>query len=52
MEPPMTDRLATLTKRITKLRQASLEACHCIEEFYLWWIRPLGRRKILALECP
>jgi hypothetical protein len=35
MEPPMTDRLATLTKRIAELRQAGLEACHCVEEFYL-----------------
>jgi hypothetical protein len=26
-EPPMTDRLATLTKGVTKLRQAGLEAC-------------------------
>jgi hypothetical protein len=35
MEPPMTDRLAALTKRIAELRQAGLEACHCVEEFYL-----------------
>jgi hypothetical protein len=52
MEPPMTDRLATLTKRIAELRQAGLEACHYIEEFYIWWICPLSRRKILAFECP
>jgi hypothetical protein len=32
-ESLMTDRLATLTKRVAELRQASLEACHCIEEF-------------------
>jgi hypothetical protein len=48
----MTDRLAALTKRIAELCQVSLEACHCIEEFYLRWIRPLGRRKKLVFECP
>jgi hypothetical protein len=48
----MTDRLAALTKRIAELLQASLEACHCIEEFYLQWIRPLDSRKILAFEYP
>jgi hypothetical protein len=42
-EPPMTDRLVTLTKRVAELRQAGLEACHCIEEFFIRWIRPLGR---------
>jgi hypothetical protein len=52
MEPPMTDRLAALTKRIAELRQADLEAYQCIKEFYLWRIRPLGRWKTLALECP
>jgi hypothetical protein len=52
MEPLMTDRLATLTKRVAELRQAGLEACHYVKEFYLWRIRPLGRRKILAFECP
>jgi hypothetical protein len=51
-EPPMTNRLAALTKRVAELRQVDLEACHCVEEFYLWWIRPLGRRKKLAFECP
>jgi hypothetical protein len=34
-EPPMIGCLAALTKRIAKLRQASLEACHCIKEFYV-----------------
>jgi hypothetical protein len=48
----MTDRLATLTKRVAKLRQTSLKACHRVEEFYLRWIRPLGRWKKLAFECP
>jgi hypothetical protein len=51
-EPPMTDRLAALTKRVAELRQVILEACHCVEEFYLQWIRHLGRRKKLAFECP
>jgi hypothetical protein len=31
----MTDRLAVLTKRITELCQASLEACYCVEGFYV-----------------
>jgi hypothetical protein len=52
MEPPMTDRLAALIKRVAELRQASLEACHRIEEFHLRRICPLGRRKTLAFECP
>jgi hypothetical protein len=52
LEPPMTDRLAALTKRIIELRQAGLEACHCVKEFYLRRIRPLGHRKKLAFECP
>jgi hypothetical protein len=51
-EPLMTDRLAVLTKRVAKLHQAGLEACQCIKEFYLRRIRPLGRRKKLAFECP
>jgi hypothetical protein len=50
MEPPMTDRLATLIKHVAELRQAGLEVCHCVEEFYLRWIRPLGHRKTLAFE--
>jgi hypothetical protein len=50
-EPPMTNRLDAQTKRVAELHQVSLEACHCIEEFYLWRIRPLGHRKKLALEC-
>jgi hypothetical protein len=51
-EPPMTDRLATLTKHVAELRQAGLKACHCVEEFYLRRIRPLGRPKKLTFECP
>jgi hypothetical protein len=42
-EPLMTDHLAVLTKGIAELRQASLEVCHCVEEFYVRWIRPLDR---------
>jgi hypothetical protein len=52
MEPPITDRLAALTKHVIELHQAGLEACQCIEEFYLRRIHPLGHRKILAFECP
>jgi hypothetical protein len=51
-EPPMTNRLAALTKHVVELRQAGLEVCHCIEEFYLRRIRPLGCRKKLAFKCP
>jgi hypothetical protein len=50
-EPPMIDRLPALTKHVAELCQAGLEACHCVKEFYLRWIRPLGRRKKLAFEC-
>jgi hypothetical protein len=42
MKPPMTDRLAALIKRVAELRQAGLEACHYVEEFYLRRIRPLS----------
>jgi hypothetical protein len=52
MESPMTDRLAALIKHVAELCQASLEACYCVEEFHLWRIRPLDRRKTLAFECP
>jgi hypothetical protein len=51
-ELPMTDRLAALVRRVTELRQAELEACHYAEEFYLRWIRPIGRWKTLAFESP
>jgi hypothetical protein len=51
-EPSMTDRLAALVRRVAELRQGGLEACHCAKEFYLWRIRPLGRRKTLAFESP
>jgi hypothetical protein len=51
MELPLTDRLAALTKHVAELCQASLKACHYVEEFSLRWIRPLGRRKTLVFEC-
>jgi hypothetical protein len=50
-EPPMTDRLAALTKRVAELRQAGLEAYHYVEEFYLRRICPLGHQKKMAFEC-
>jgi hypothetical protein len=52
MEPSMTDCLVALTKLIAELHQAGLKVCHCIEEFYLRRICPLGCQKILAFECP
>jgi hypothetical protein len=51
-EPPMTDCLAALVRRVTELRQAGLEARHCSEEFYLRRIRPLGCRKTLSFKSP
>jgi hypothetical protein len=50
-ESLMTNRLVALTKRVAELCQAGLKACHCVEEFYLQRIRPLGRGKKLAFEC-
>jgi hypothetical protein len=47
----MTDLLAALTKHVTELCQADVEACHCVEEFYLRRIHPISRRKKLAFEC-
>jgi hypothetical protein len=41
-----------LVKRVAELKDASLRACHCVEEFTLRWIRPLGHREKLAYECP
>jgi hypothetical protein len=48
----MTDHLAALVKRVAELSQDGLKACHCFEEFYLRWIRPLGQRKTLTFKCP
>jgi hypothetical protein len=42
-EHEMTPHLAALVKRVSELRQAGLQACHCAEEFTLQWIRPLDR---------
>jgi hypothetical protein len=51
-EPKMTPCLATLVKQETELCQAGLWSCHCIEEFTLRRILPLGCREKLAYECP
>jgi hypothetical protein len=51
-ELEMTPCLKALVKRVTELCQAELEACHCIEEFTLWWFRPIDCREKLAFECP
>jgi hypothetical protein len=48
-EPEMMPRLQALVNRVAKLHQASLRACHCAQEFTLWWIRPLGCQEKLAL---
>jgi hypothetical protein len=50
-EPPMNDRLTALVKRVAELHEAGLKACHCIEEFHLWRIQPLGCREKLTFEC-
>jgi hypothetical protein len=34
--PAMTPHLVTLVKRVAKLHEAGLKACHCAEEFTLW----------------
>jgi hypothetical protein len=47
----MSTHLKALVKRVIKLCEADLEACHCAEEFILWRIHPLGRREKLAFEC-
>jgi hypothetical protein len=48
----MTLCLSALVKRVAELREADLKACHCIEEFTLRWIHPLGHWEKLAFECP
>jgi hypothetical protein len=50
-EPSMNDHLTALVKRVAELREAGLKACHCVEEFHLRQIRPLGRQEKLAFEC-
>jgi hypothetical protein len=51
-ELPMNDRLTSLVKRVAKVHEAGLKACHYIEEFHLWRIRSLGHWENLAFECP
>jgi hypothetical protein len=41
-EPKMTLRLAALVKRVAELCTVDVRACHCVEEFTLRWIHPLG----------
>jgi hypothetical protein len=47
-EPKMTPHLLAVVKRVAELHGAGLQACHCTEEFTLWWIHPLGHRKKLT----
>jgi hypothetical protein len=51
-EPKMTPCLAALVKRVAELCSISLLACHCVEEFTVRWIRPLGHQEKLAYDCP
>jgi hypothetical protein len=51
-EPKMAPRLQALVNWVIELRQAGLQACHCVEEFTLRRIHPLDRREKLAYECP
>jgi hypothetical protein len=34
-EPLMNNRLSALVKRVAKLREVELRACHCVKEFHL-----------------
>jgi hypothetical protein len=47
----MTLCLAALVKQVHELHTAGLKACHCLEEFTLRQICPLGRREKLAYDC-
>jgi hypothetical protein len=51
-EQKMTPRLTALVKRVAKLHDVGFQACHYVEEFTLQQIRPLGRRNMMAYECP
>jgi hypothetical protein len=51
-EPKVTPRLAALIKKVVKLHQARLKACHYVEEFTLRWIRLLGHQERPAYACP
>jgi hypothetical protein len=44
----MTPCLAALVKQVAELRTANLRACHCIKEFTLRRICPLGQWEKLA----
>jgi hypothetical protein len=44
--------MAALVKRVAKLKDAGLQACHYIEEFTLRRIHPLGHWEKLAYEYP
>jgi hypothetical protein len=48
----MNSHLPALFKCVAELHEAGLKACHCIEEFHLQRIRPLGRREKLTFKCP
>jgi hypothetical protein len=48
----MNNRLSALVKRMAELREARLKVCHCIEEFHLRRIHPLGHWEKLAFKCP
>jgi hypothetical protein len=48
----MNNRLTALVKRVAELREDGLRACHCVEEFHLRRICPLGHREKLSFECP
>jgi hypothetical protein len=43
--------LSALVKHVAELHEAGLKACHCIEEFYLWWIHPLAIGRSWALNA-
>jgi hypothetical protein len=48
----MTLCLVTLVKRVAELHTADLRVCHCVEEFTLRRICPLGRWEKLAYDYP
>jgi hypothetical protein len=51
-EPLMNAHLAALVKRVAELHRVRLKACHCVEEFHLQQIRPLGHQDKCAYEWP
>jgi hypothetical protein len=50
-EPKTTPCLIALVRRVAKLCDTGLWACHCAEELTLWQIRLLSHREKLAYEC-